>query len=90
MTNTLSVTPDVSIVASPNPFSEKVNIKFGDLTENEIGISVFNLNGNRIYFSDEKMINETVEINLSNFPSGMYFVRLEIGGQLYSTKILKK
>ena len=90
ITSVQSITPDHSIIASPNPFSEKINIKFQNLSGNEVDIIIFDLNGRPIFYTRRKIIAEDFDINLKNYSSGIYLIRFEIEGQFYSTKIIKK
>lgn len=90
MTSVVSITPDNSIVTSPNPFSGKIKIKFQNLYGMEVGITIFDLKGRPIYYSHQKIIDEDFEINLQNCHSGVYIIRYEIEGKFYSTKIIKE
>jgi Secretion system C-terminal sorting domain len=74
----------------PNPTSGNFSIK-NNLFENETFLNVFDILGNKI-ISNEKIDNNSKEIDLSNFASGMYFVKIsDVNNNILQTeKIIKK
>jgi len=69
------------IMLSPNPGDGKINI-FG--SEKIGAISVYDLFGKKISSTETKN-----EINISNYPSGIYIIHLQIDKQNRSFKYLK-
>ncbi|MCX7877658.1 MAG: T9SS type A sorting domain-containing protein [Ignavibacteria bacterium] len=73
--------------AYPNPFNPKVRIRFALHSESYVKFILTNANGETVMFKIERFqtgINET-EFDLRDFPSGIYFCKLE--SQNYSKTI---
>ena len=74
----------------PNPTSGNFSIK-NNLFENETFVNVFDILGNQI-INNLKIDNNSAEIDLNNFASGMYFVKISDANNniLHTEKIIKK
>jgi len=74
---------DYNISISPNPSNGRfiINSNCSDM----YSFDVFNAIGCKIYTSTAL----SKEINLTNSPNGIYFVKIDIGGKIYTRKILK-
>ncbi len=76
----------------PNPAKNEVNINFTISEERTVDISVYNIEGRvleSLKIESEKGINE-VEINVSDYPIGVYFVRVFDGSTTQTQKIIKE
>ena len=81
----------IDIDIFPNPFLETINIRTENLGKmNQTEIEIINLNGILVYSSPPKSREQSFEINLLDYPSGIYMIRLEIGEIIYSVKIIKE
>ena len=81
-----------SLKVFPNPVDENVNIQIEIRQNTNLNISVNNLLGKTI-FMENKDLNEgiqTMNINLRNLPSGIYFLNLSDGQEIISHKIMKR
>ena len=60
----------------PNPTKGIINVEFDNEQQGQIQLSVFDINGKQVYqsISEALMLNE--QINLGNFSSGIYFVKI--------------
>ena len=60
----------------PNPTKGTINIHFENKQQTEMQLSIFDINGKIVYqaSSDALMLRE--QVDLSNFPAGMYFVKV--------------
>jgi hypothetical protein len=79
-----------SVIIYPNPSTGIVNIEFVGLTD-VFDIQIQDINGTIIYYNQlGKTIVGTKQIDMSNFPGGMYFVALlgEDGRIILSRKLL--
>ena len=74
------------ILVYPNPATNKVTIKHNDIFKNGT-VEIYNLLGKTIFI--EKLFNESeIEINISNFSPGIYFVKLFDGEKSYCRKMI--
>ncbi|WP_121049109.1 T9SS type A sorting domain-containing protein [Lacinutrix venerupis] len=71
-----------SIKLYPNPATDVVNIKTNQTIEN---VSVFNVNGQKVL----EIANQS-QINISNLPTGMYFLNINTNQSNQTIKILKQ
>jgi hypothetical protein len=75
----------------PNPFNPITTLDYSLPEPGEISISVYNILGQKVarLFEGEKPAGRyTVTWNASDYPSGVYFARLEAGGSSRSIKML--
>ena len=75
----------------PNPFNPSTVIEYSLPSVSEVSIKVFDILGNEV----SELVNglessgkHTVEFNASNFPSGIYFYRLQAGSYILNKKML--
>jgi photosystem II stability/assembly factor-like uncharacterized protein len=93
----LDVTTEVGSNFTANPslnfdFNKKesiLTINYYSNKSNSIRIEIFNLLGNKL-FSEEKSSNNffSQKISLGNYPSGIYFIIINISGKIYFEKIV--
>jgi glucose/arabinose dehydrogenase len=77
-----------NVVLYPNPAREFVNLNFENLNISEV--SIIDLNGNFIN-TFENLNNKNLQIDVSNYSSGVYFVKLtNANGQSSYKKLLVK
>ncbi len=76
------------IAIYPNPTKNILSIEIDGMIENAI-IELLNLQG-QIIERYEVDINSTVIIDLSNYPSGLYFSRISNGKKYYIAKVFKE
>ena len=62
------------------------------LSSNKIidSVTIFDVNGRKIFHQNLKSKKSSKDLNLSNFSSGMYIIRVSSGSELYYSKIFKK
>ena len=77
----------------PNPVDEILNFKFDIESQQEFQINISDMSGRHSIINKNILIisNETIEINLSTFSSGIYIVRVKSTDLVYdkSLKIFK-
>jgi hypothetical protein len=83
------VSSDSSINFYPNPTNSILHL---NLSSNRIidSVTVFDVNGREIFHQNSKNNKSSQDLNLSNFSSGMYVIRVRSGSELYHGKIFKK
>ncbi|MCB0821744.1 MAG: T9SS type A sorting domain-containing protein [Bacteroidales bacterium] len=84
------ITNASELMVFPNPATDVINVKFEVSNSEPVEITLYNLVGEIVYTSGVQsypMGAKTKSINVENNPSGVYFLRLKIGDQLFTQKI---
>ena len=63
----------------PNPANNVVNIKFNNALRGKLTISVYSIQGKRVFNTEAYSVNNKIEFNVSTLSNGMYFVKLKNG-----------
>jgi hypothetical protein len=84
--------PAPEIIAYPNPTDGKLNLELMDFPEGNARISLFNAGGS---LSLDKNVSiagdcENITLDISNFPQGLYLVRIIHAEGMSQTTIIKK
>ncbi len=76
---------------SPNPVINNLFIRFSVKEKQQINISLFNNLGHKILCAVESKnaMSDQLRVNISNLPSGIYFLRLQTGQEMATRKIVK-
>ena len=69
----------------PNPVNDRLHLNALDNIEE---LSVYNLLGQEVLRTQPKV--SITEVDMSNLPTGMYVVKVKVGEQLGSYRIVKK
>jgi len=74
----------------PNPCSDYVNIKIFAESQNSFNISIYNLQGQLVYYKQLNYNNECqlFKLDLSELNSGIYFYSISDGFKEYQSKII--
>ncbi|MGY3795537.1 glycoside hydrolase family 19 protein [Aquimarina sp. 433] len=81
------------IIILPNPFKDKLQITLQCNQRTQITVSIVDFNGYQIITIPVKKIekgNHQIIEDVSELPSGMYFLRIGIGAEMKTFKIIKK
>jgi hypothetical protein len=76
----------ISMSVFPNPFVNSFRISLPENLQEVINIEIINQAGSIVFRNDVK---SSEEIDLSGFPEGIYFLKLESAAQMIRQKILK-
>jgi hypothetical protein len=76
---------DKNILLVPNPNEGRFQLR---TVFDNYRVQIFNPSGNLIY--DKSSRRPTIDIDLSRYPQGTYFMRLTTGGNVYTSTILKQ
>lgn len=92
--NDLHINNGIIYSATPNPFSDKVVIKYGVFQNAKVNLLVYNMQGNLVANLDERQLKtEKYEAEWTpdqSLPAGHYFVALKINDmQVHYLKLLK-
>lgn len=89
-----SIKEQFALNVFPNPFSEIVTIqfKYDETPENISEIHILNTLGMvvKTISSDDLKYNRTIQINLSEISSGIYYIKTTINNLSYDYKIIKQ
>ncbi len=61
----------------PNPANNVVNIKFNNALRGKLTISIYNIQGKRVFNTEAYSVNNKIQFNVSTLSNGMYFVKLK-------------
>ncbi len=73
----------------PNPNKGNFKIELSGYTDEIISIEVTNILGAVVY-KKENTLSGSVNINISEQPKGLYFVKTRVGDKVYTNKIIKR
>ena len=93
--NALSIGDEVTlgggVVLYPNPADKTVSLKIDAKYNEDVQIRLFNNSGQQILDKSGVTRNEEMfEINIAEFPSGLYLIQAEIGNTAYSAALVIK
>jgi hypothetical protein len=79
-----------ALAVYPNPSPGLVFIDAGDFNGQPVSIEVFNVLGERVLILQNTVSHTgTISIDLSNFNSGVYVVKLLVEGNAYSARVIR-
>lgn len=72
----------------PNPAGNKLQIRYTATSTNDALIKVYSVNGKLVLTENVNSVvgQNTPSLDLSNLSNGMYLIKIEQGGQVYSSK----
>lgn len=81
----------LNLTLFPNPVKNELNITANLTGENHVQITVFSLNGKKLFVSDE-MTHDGLNknINLQQLSAGAYMIQVNINDAIYSTRFIKE
>lgn len=88
----ITETKDIGLVVTtfPNPFDQVINFQFSSVVAPTLTIVIFDIAG-RLVFSRSLVVSDNkLTLDLSDFPSAEYLVRISGDKINYFTKIIKK
>ena len=93
--NNIHLDKGIIYSASPNPFNNRVEIKYGVFQESKVSLFVYDINGRVVSQLDEKqLIPEKYEVIWepeSKLPNGHYFIALKINDlQVHYMKVIRQ
>jgi carboxypeptidase T len=73
----------------PNPADDLLFIHFGEVTQEEVNITVYNLTGEIMYDRQQLLPeNHMIKIDLNHLSSGVYFVTASQGINMFTKKLI--
>jgi hypothetical protein len=77
----------------PNPFNNELTLTLNaNNTSSTATIVIMDMIGKTHYASTEQLLSgaNTITINTTNMPDGIYFIRASYNGQTFTQKVVKK
>jgi len=87
VSSTIENPPLLYTKISPNPTEGKITIEFNGKIERNIKIEFINSTG-QIVFSKDNITEKSLNIDISHFPKGIYFLKGTFGDKSVSDKII--
>lgn len=73
----------------PNPTNEHFNLELDLTTSKNVNIELFNLIGQDLLTKSYEGISIKDQIDISNFSNGIYFLSIEVDGEIVTKRIVK-
>lgn len=83
-----SVVPQLA-TASPNPFSESLQVTMGQATEGKVCLRLYSLEGQIVREQQFDAGQERFALSTAGLPAGFYMLRVEADGKSQSLKVIK-
>ena len=80
----------ITTVTYPNPFISTVNFQFSQVIKDNISVSIFDVRGRLVFIEEKKPNGNILTIELPNFATSNYLVKLSSINYTYYTQILKQ
>lgn len=77
---------DVTVQLSPNPFRDQLYIRVNNVTD-QYYVRVYNVSGAEV--RPAQRVTNGQPINLSSLPTGMYLVKIYLGTEVITRKVIK-
>ncbi|MDY8137996.1 Ig-like domain-containing protein [Aquimarina sp. 2201CG5-10] len=94
ISSTVSITKGSSIKTHPNPLQGETNITFQLMDSQSITAAVYNQIGMKIAelanYEKRQPGNHTIKWTSEGFPSGLYFLKIQIGKEIKTIKLIKE
>jgi|GEM_PF-5788593 len=78
-----------SINGYPNPFTSNFTLIIGQDNISEAVVSIYTLNGSKVYEKEFRNVSGLLPLNLSNLPKGQYLLKLKTGHSVKTLKLIK-
>ncbi|MBT7616529.1 MAG: T9SS type A sorting domain-containing protein [Calditrichaeota bacterium] len=76
---------------TPNPFNSTTTLSYGLTTADQVGINVYDLNGQlvlKLFEGYQSAGVHTTTLSAANLPSGSYIIHLETSNDLFNQKVM--
>jgi hypothetical protein len=85
-----AINNDIGLIIYPIPATNLINVLFGAKNSANLGMSLINSAGQKVYNSNQTVDagNVATSINVARVPAGNYVLKLTLGQQTYNTKVV--
>lgn len=77
------------VLAFPNSFSSTITLKFMQMNNAQTYVSIYDLNGKRVYYKGSIPIGNEVQLHLEHLKAGVYLTFIQTGNRIIQKRILK-
>ncbi|MFZ4741167.1 MAG: C25 family cysteine peptidase, partial [Bacteroidales bacterium] len=87
----LSTENSAQLSISPNPANDKINVSYKLLTNTDVSIKIFSINGQMVYSNDNEYKvagNYSIGLDASLLSRGVYFISLKTKNQVITQKLI--
>ncbi len=78
-----------SLTVQPNPTSDMVFIQLGLDKAMDVEMDIYSVSGQRLAsYADGNIVEKQYELNLGNYPTGVYFAKFTINNQVITRRIV--
>ncbi len=86
-----SINSEEEIKLYPNPNNGKFTLSLSKQVENKASYAIYDVTGKLIQNKElnENNLNSEIEVDISNFPAGIYMVNITIDNQEFTKKVVK-
>ncbi len=82
---------DDVLIVSPNPFNQDLTIKLWENIQSEIKISILDSRGRLCFETEKKVTGKEVRLtSVNSLTKGVYILKIEIEGNLYTRKLVRQ
>lgn len=74
----------------PNPAKNMLKLKLGGKATSQVNITAYNLLGKPVLQSSQTLQNGETKVDISSLPSGNYILKIQVGEEVISRKIMKQ
>ena len=74
---------------TPNPNSGILTIDLDRQLKDQVNVAFFNSVGQKISSKESQLNNSSVQFDITEYPKGIYFVRIESGSDIITRKLIK-
>ena len=83
-------TEDLHMEASPNPFSNEINLKFNHRIDRVTSLQIVDMTGKALMLRKNINLNaNSILVDTNDIPSGVYFCKVIVDGKMLTKKIIK-
>lgn len=80
----------ITTITYPNPFINTVNFQFSQVINDNISVAIYDVRGRLVYTEEKNPTGNILTIELPDFASSNYLVKLSSNNYTYFTQILKQ
>lgn len=84
---TLHISLNVKFSVYPNPAKDAVKIQINNNLNEKVQIQITDVMGKVVMSAQQTPVNGLINLSLNNITSGLYFIKMNINGEIFSQKL---